>query len=140
MHKVYSTLTGDSGFIQPPVNLSVTVAVDDNSWMVNGKTVYVEGGGLYKVLKIGRTSVQLTNLPSSGNAPVGATVPVSGTQVISPLDPTSSVPAYTTLTAGFSFKQPAKNVPVTVQVADTSWMRNGKTVLHVDGWIRRECT
>lgn len=74
--------TTTAGFTVPAVSSSVSLTVDESTWMVVGQTVYVGNAGNYQVVSTGVGGCVLANLGYPGNASP-ATV-VAGGQKISP--------------------------------------------------------
>lgn len=81
-----SGLTGEAGsnalvtqlaasFTQPAINSSVTITVQDTSFLSAGAYIYIPGGGFYIITTIvNSTSLTITNLGVVGNTTPGATV------------------------------------------------------------------
>jgi hypothetical protein len=72
-----------AAFTMPAAAASVSVSVDDNSWMsptsggTNGQVVHVQNAGYMLVAsKTGTTTVSLTNLGYTGNAVAGTVIPI----------------------------------------------------------------
>lgn len=71
-----------AGFTVPAVSSSVTITVNQAGWEVMGQIIYIGNAGYYRVVSAGGTTVQATNLGTTGNA-VPTTVVALG-QTISP--------------------------------------------------------
>jgi len=85
-------------FQQPAVNATVTVQLLETGWMAVGNFYFITGGGSYVVTSIANdgVSVTLQNIPATGNAAPGATIPSGATVAVSG-PPGQSAPAVTTV-------------------------------------------
>lgn len=123
-----------ASFTQPAVNGTVSALVQNSSWMAVGQTLFIVGGGYYKVSSLpDGTHAVIQNLGSPGNASPSTTV--NGPAVVAAGSPgatgTAGKNAYTTTTANFT--QPAVNGTVSASVGDTSWMVAGQTLFVATG-------
>lgn len=67
--------TVQTAFVVPAISSSVSVVVDDNSWMVVGQNVFVFGAGYFNVNSLAGTTVAgLTYLNYVGNTNAGNTI------------------------------------------------------------------
>lgn len=116
-------------FVQPAINATVVVAVDQSAWMAIGQSVFCTTGGYYTVAaKPSGTSITLTNLGYLPNAAPGATVGLPATVASSGLLGAQGSGSHTVTTA--SYLQPGSALPVTVAVLDASWVVVGQ-ILYV---------
>lgn len=68
-------------FVVPAISSSVTVTVDNNTWMVVGQNVFVFGAGYFAINSLsGTTAAGLTYLNYTGNTAAGNTI-TSGAQL-----------------------------------------------------------
>lgn len=68
-------------YVQPAVNSTVTITLDDNDWCALGQIVYGVTGGYYSVDAISSTSILARNLGYTGNASPGTTIPIGNALV-----------------------------------------------------------
>lgn len=119
-----------ASFVQPPLQLPVTVEVGDGSWMAIGQIVYIHGAGHYGVLSHSATSVTLyqgaeywQEMLAGETVSAGLEVVPSG--MIGPQGPQGEH-AYTSTTSGFT--QPAVGGTVTLHLNSVSAINQGMMV------------
>ncbi len=134
-----------ASFVQPAVNASVEVEVDDTAWMGAQQALFVEVGGYYRLDAIlSGVRIRLVNLGTDPpNATPGTTIPASS--VVNgggepgpegpegPTGPTGPAPESTTTDDSDPFAWPNNGEPVFVAVDTLAWMRVGAPVYVTDG-------
>jgi len=90
-------------FDQPASGGDEDVTVGSSAWMAVGQTVFVDGGGFYRVSAIlGISQVTLVNLGHPANRPATQTVPLGA--AVSAMSPTDAVLNYSTWETFRDFK------------------------------------
>lgn len=96
-----------ANFTQPPVNSNVDIVINPAGWVAGGQTIYIETGGVYRVISRapGSNSVTVQNLGTSGAAAY-PTVIVAGARCAPSGEPGlgggggGGIPTSRTVTAG----------------------------------------
>ncbi len=115
-----------SSFVVPAIGNSVSILISDNSWVVVGQNLFVEGAGYFQVdSKYGTTVVTATYLDYNGNTNAGNTIAAgagvspAGTQpalagaLPTALTDNSTGSASNTLAAGVG----VTTIPIAIQLA-----------------------
>ena len=127
----YSNLT--ASFIQPAVGGTVTISVDNTSWMIPGFTIAITGAGYYTISSINSaTSVTILN-PGYADSPPGNVTNLPAIVTIAgPVGATgfAGINAYS---ENNSFFQPHPNNNVTVNIVSGYWMQTGQIVYIAGG-------